>query len=100
MIIERMIQQVIPGKWAELEAIEPKFNAVETRLGYPPKRRYRCLVGGLTTNTLIIEREWESMAAMEAVYGKAFVDPEHQALTAELDSIIKSTRVELYMPLS
>jgi len=99
MIIERMIQQIIPGKWADLEAIDPKFNAVEVRLGFPPKRRYRCMVGGPSTDTLIIEREWESLAVMEAVYTKAFADPEHQALNAESISIIASMQTELYMPL-
>lgn len=68
MIIERMIQQIIPGKCAELETIDQKYNAVEARLGYPLKRHYLCLTGGHTTDTLIIEREWDSLAAMEVAY--------------------------------
>jgi hypothetical protein len=27
--IERMTQKVFPGKWADLEVIEKRFNAVE-----------------------------------------------------------------------
>jgi hypothetical protein len=51
-------------------------------------------------NTLIVERQWASMAAMEATYEKAFADPEHQALQKEItSSIIKSAHMELYMPL-
>jgi hypothetical protein len=92
MILERMIQKEIPGKWAELEALDQKYNVVEARLGYPPKRRYRCMVGGHTTDTIIIEREWDSVAAMEAAYSKAFTDPEHQALNAESISIITSVQ--------
>lgn len=99
MIIERMIQQVIPGKWDELKTLDKKYDTVEARLGFPPKRRYQCMVGGHNTNTLIIEREWESMAAMEAVYRKAFEDSENQALGEETHSIIESVQIELYMPL-
>ena len=97
--VERLIQQVRPDKWAELEAIDEKFNAAEARLGFPPKKRYRCYVGGHTTDTLIIERQWPSLAAMEATYEKAFADPEYQKLGAEVASIIKSNQYELYSPL-
>jgi len=97
--IERMIQQVRPDKWAELEEIDKRYTAVESRLGFPPKKRYQCLMGSHESNTLIVERQWASMAAMEATYEKAFADPEEQALTKELWSIIKSTHLELYMPL-
>jgi hypothetical protein len=97
--VERHVQQIRPGKWAELEAIDKKYNTVESRLGFPAKRRYQCYVGGHNINTLIVERQWESMAAMEAVYEKAFADPEYQALEAETVSVIESVQIELYMPL-
>lgn len=97
--VERMIQKVCPDKWAELEEIDKRYDAVESRLGFPPKKRYRCIMGGHDTNTLIIERQWDSLAAMEAAYEKAFADPEHQALNEEVTSIIKSTQLEAYMPL-
>ncbi len=99
VIIERMIQKIRPGKWAELEAIDKKFDVVESRLGYPAKKRYQCIIGGHDTNTLIVERQWESFAAMEATYEKAFADPEHQALGEEMTSIVKRTQLEVYMPL-
>jgi hypothetical protein len=97
--IERMIQKVRPGKWADLEALDQKYNAVEERLGFPPKKRYQCMLGGHDSNTLIIERQWDSMAVMEATYEKAFADSEHQALAAETNSVIKSSQVEVYAPL-
>lgn len=100
IIIEREIQIVRPGKWTELEEIDKKFNMVESRLGFPIKRRYRSLVGGQTTDTLIIERQWESLAAAEAAYEKAIADPEHRGLSAEVHaSIIESAQVEFYLPL-
>ena len=98
--IERMIQKVSPDKWAELDEIDKRYDAVESRLGFPPKKRYRCIMGGHDWNTLILERQWDSLAAMEATYEKAFADPEHQALNEEVTSIVKSTRGEVYMPLS
>lgn len=100
MFVERQIQQIRPGKWADLEVIDKKFNAIEGRLGFPPKRRLRCYVGGHNINTLIIEREWDSLTLMEAAYLKTFADPEWQALGAEFDAIAESTQYELYFVLS
>lgn len=97
--VDRMIQQVRPDKWEELEKIDKRYNAVESCLGFPPKKRYHCMIGSHDTNTLIIERQWDSLAAMEAAYEKAFADPEHQALQKEITSIIESTQTEVYMPL-
>ena len=98
--IERMIQKIYPGKWTELEEIDKKYNAVESRLGFPPtKKRYQCMIGGHDSNTLIIERQWDSLATMEATYEKAFADPELQALQKEGTSIIESSLIEVYAPL-
>jgi hypothetical protein len=98
IVVERLIQQVRPDKWAELEALDAKYQIVESRCGFPSKKRYRCFVGGDNTNALIIERQWESLAALEAAYEKAFSDPEWQALGAESVPIIESDRHELYAP--
>jgi hypothetical protein len=97
--VERLIQQVRPGKWADLAALDKKYNSVESRLGFPAKKRYQAIIGGHTTDTLIIERQWPSMAAMEAAYEKAFADPEWQAMGVEAAAVIKSNQYELYMPL-
>jgi len=97
--VERHIQQIRPSKWAELEAIDKKYNTVESRLGFPSKKRYRCYLGGHNLNTLIVERQWESLAAMEAMYEKAFADPAYQALEAESAPVIESVQIELYAPL-
>ena len=100
IVVMREIQRICPGKENDLEKIDKRFNALESRLGFPPnKKRYRCLVGGHDTSTIIIEHQWDSLAALEAVYEKAFADPEWQALGAQLDSIIESSQVELYTPL-
>ena len=99
MILERMIQHIFPGKWAELEAIDKKYNAVEARLGFPVKKRYQLLTGSHPTGTLVIERQWPSLAAFEEVNMKGLADPEYQALGQEGASIIKSMYWEIYMPM-
>ena len=97
-ILHRQIQQVRPGKWDDLHEIDKRFDVVERRLGFPAnKKRYRCYFGAHTLNTLIVEYEWESMAAMEATLVKAMADPEWQSLGAEVETIIKSNQMELYM---
>lgn len=97
IIIERLIQEIRPDKWAELEVLNQKYDDVEARLGYPAKKRMRSLAGPLNVNTLIIERQWESLAKMEATNELAQADPEYQALGAESISVIKSNRWELYL---
>jgi hypothetical protein len=99
IVVERQIQKIYPDKWAELEKIDKKYDGVEGRLGFPPKKRYRCMFGLHDTDTLIIERQWESLAAMEAAYDKGAADQELQALWAEGTSIVRSTQFELYGPL-
>jgi hypothetical protein len=99
MILERQIQKIYPDKWEELEKINKRNTAVEKRIGFPPKRRYQGFAGNHGTDTLIIELEWESFAAMEAAYEKILADPEHQALQKEVGSIVKSNRWELYFVL-
>ena len=100
VIIERQIQMVRSGKWAELEELDKKFTAVENDLGFPVKRRCRSLIGGLTTDALIIERQWESFAVLEATYEKALTNPEHQALSEEAGLIVGSQQIEFYVPLA
>lgn len=97
--VERQIQKIRAGKWAALDEIEKRFAAVESRYGFPPKKRYQCVFGGCDTNTLIIERQWDSFAAMEAAYENVFQDAEHKALMAEVLEIVESQQIEVYTPL-
>ncbi len=97
MLLEREVQQVKPDKWEQLDALDKKYNAIESRLGFPPKKRLRCYIGRHDNSTLVIEREWESLAAMEAAYMKVMVDPAWQALTAPFNEIITSAKTEVYL---
>ena len=100
VIIERQIQRVRSGKWTELEGLDKKFTPVESHLGFPARRRCRSLVGGLTTDILIIERQWESFAALETAYEKALTNAEHRALSEEAELILESQQIEFYLPLA
>lgn len=97
--IERMTQKIYPGKWAELEEIDKRFNEVEQRVGFPPKKRLQCVMGSLDQNTLIIERQWDSLAAMESTYEKVMTDPAWQSLGKEIASIVQSSQIEVFTPL-
>ena len=99
MIIERQMQKVRSGKWTELEELDKKFIPVESQLGFPVRRRCRSLIGGLTTDMLIVERQWDSFAALEAAYEKALMNPEHQALSKDVELILESQQIEFYLPL-
>ena len=98
IIVEMMIQEVYPGKWEALAEIDKKFDVVEKRHGFPATKRMSSISGVHNMNTIMIMREWESMAAMESAYESIFTDSEHQALVAETMSIIKNSRMELYSP--
>lgn len=97
--LERMIQKVSSGRFADLEQLDKQFVAAETRLGFPSKKRYQCVAGGHDANTVIVERHWDSLAAMEAKFEEALADLEYQSLSEEVQSIIESTWWELYTPL-
>ena len=98
-VVERITQKIYPEKWAALEELDKRYNEVESRLGFPAKKRYRCIIGGHDLNTLIIERQWDSLALMETAYEKTIVDQEYQDLVQESAAIIKSAQSEVYMPL-
>jgi hypothetical protein len=97
--IERMTQKIYPGKWAELEEIDKRFNEVEQKAGFPPKKRLQCVMGSLDQSMLIIERQWDSLAAMESTYEKVMADPAWQSLSKEVASIVQSSQIEVFTPL-
>jgi hypothetical protein len=97
MFVEREIQQVNPARWEQLEVLDKKYDAIESKAGFPPKRRLRSYIGRLDNSTLVIERDWESLSAMEAAYRKVMVDPEWQVLMPALNEIVTRTHVEIYL---
>jgi hypothetical protein len=94
IVIERLVQHINPEKWAELESLDQQFNQAESQHGFPKKQRKLLISGGDELQTLIIERQWASLAAMEAAYESLLADPAYQALSSA--GVIKDTRMELY----
>ena len=99
-ILERIIHQINPGKWPEVNAMEAEFVKIESPFGFTEKMSFQMLAGGDGANTLVVERQWPSMAAMEAAYGKAMADPGWQSMVAQSSAIIKDTRYELLLVIS
>ena len=95
-IVERMVQEIFPGQNAALDDLDKRYDAIESKLGFPPKKRMWSISGPHPTNTLVLEREWESMAAMETAIEKLFENEGIRALWKEGETIIKSSRIELY----
>jgi hypothetical protein len=96
IILERQIQHIYPDKMPALEALDAEFNKVESRFGFPSKKRYLLLAGPDEINTLVVERQWPSMAAMEATWEKVMADPDWQAVYAKSMGTIRDNRWELY----
>ncbi|MFO7796439.1 MAG: hypothetical protein ACQERB_08590 [Promethearchaeati archaeon] len=98
IVIARLTQKIRPGMWDELDKIDKQFTEIENKLGYPPKKRYRALLGGNPIDTLIIDREWKSLAEMEKVMTKGVLDEDYQKLSSKLDDIIEWARYEIFVP--
>ncbi len=94
MILERLTQKIHPGCWAALEELNKKYDAVEQKHGYPPKRRYQLVLGAGSLDTLVVERDWESMAEWEKHLTEVMQDPDHQKLGEEAIGIIESSQME------
>ena len=61
-------------------------------------RCYWCYAGTLDHGTFVWEREWESMAEMEAAYAKLCADTEARAARARVPSLSEAGPIELYRP--
>lgn len=73
-------------KWAEFEK----------RIGgFPAKKHYNMLSGPESVNTIVWEREWESLGTMEATYMK-IMGGEFDALAGQGQAFMTGERIELY----
>ncbi|MFW9771656.1 MAG: hypothetical protein ACFFFB_17430 [Candidatus Heimdallarchaeota archaeon] len=98
IIIERVIQRIANGKWEELEKLDKQFNELEAHFGFPKKKRFRYMSGAYDTQTLVIERQWQSMALIEKAYVKAFLDSDYQKLSEKIEPIVEWEKIELLIP--
>jgi hypothetical protein len=95
-LLERYVQQLKEGEWDAYMEWEKKWEAIEQRLGgFPTKKHYWAWSGPHNMGTVVWEREWESLSAMEAAYGKEDGDPDFEAMS-DIPSPVASQRIELY----
>jgi len=96
-VVDRHICRVLNGRWDDVLALEKRWDALEARLGgFPPKRRYRQLFGGLGWSTWVWERQWESVEALSAAVERENADPESAALSAPWEGLTENIANELY----
>jgi hypothetical protein len=96
VVMERLIQKVKPDKWAALDEIDKKYDGIESKIGFPTKKRYRSMIGPLDNDTIVVEREWKSMAAMEQAVLGSMGNAELQKLAVQLNDIIVKSWHEVY----
>jgi hypothetical protein len=98
--VERMIQKWNPEAMAAIKSLADKYGDLDAKWGFPPQRHYRCWYGSIPFEYLISEREWESLAVMEATYARAQATPEWAEFAALASKVGESHRAELYEVLS
>nr|MDO8109100.1 hypothetical protein [Candidatus Sigynarchaeota archaeon] len=97
VVLLRLVQKIKSDKWGALDEIDKKYDAIENKLGYPPKKRYRSIAGPLNTDTIVIEREFKSMAVLEELQMKSWGSSEIQKLMQETLNIIEKQWMEIYI---
>lgn len=99
-ILERHILRIRDGRWDDMLALEKRWDALEARVGgFPAKRRYRPLFSELGLSTWVQEREWESLADMEAAYARLGAEPESRDMQAQHTELSENISGEVYMVL-
>jgi hypothetical protein len=96
MVMERCMQKVI-GSFEDVVALEKEFDEIEAKMGnVPTKRRYWAGYGGLDFLTMVWERDWESMAALEAYNEKTMEDPAWKPMFEKAGKVFGDSHREIY----
>jgi hypothetical protein len=100
-IIERRVMK-LHGTFEAFQEQEKRWEALEKRVGgFGPKKHYQLFSGSEDRGTIVWEREWESLATMEAAYGRTFDTDELKAeIHAAMAAIVTTERLEIYTILS
>ena len=90
--------KVLPGKMAEAQEVEKREKAVWNRLGLNlvVKNYFPFACQGDRMHTLVYQTEFDSLAAITELGGKAGADPEMPAIAAKWDEVLDSRIVEFY----
>ena len=100
-IIERHIQTLHTSDIDVYKTWEKGFEAADIKAGgFPRKRHFQVVSGRDAQGTVIWEREWESVSAMDAAYAKYAGIPEVQELFKRGRSVIEHEFCEIIYPVS
>jgi hypothetical protein len=91
VVVLRETRKIVFGKMREYLAQYAKIEARYQALGLPSAR----MLQKMGASTVVLDREWESLAAMEAGLPRAGSDPELIALRPALFELIESSEWEL-----
>ena len=99
-LIVREIMRVLPGKWDEAIKLQKKRVELATKMGSSPFKFFRNMSGqGEWGNTIILEREWDSMAAWETFFDSATKNPRvKKEFIDKWQNITLSHKFEFYTP--
>lgn len=95
-VMERIVQQIPEGKMDAFREWQGKQDVISAPLGFPPLRWYSAIFTAEQSFTVVCEREWASMAELEAVYEKAMADPGYMSHQALWPSMGRSHRMEMW----
>ena len=94
MIMIRDVFRIRPDKMKEAKALVPEIQALNKRLGVPVGRAMTDVTGPYYT--LVLEREFPSLAAWEESLRKIFADPEWQKAYGRFRPMIESGHREIF----
>jgi len=99
-LIWRETMVVAPGKWNEAIGLQKKRTELATQKGSPPFKFYRSISGqGDWSNTIILEREFDSFAAWETFFDGATKNPQIKSeFIDKWQNITQSHKMEFYTP--
>ena len=82
------------GNQGNIREILKKVAVFEEQIGIPHNRCYYPFGSGQSTYTLILEREYDSFAAMEEAYAKQQGAPQMRELWPEWTALFTDSRIE------
>ena len=99
-VMMREILRFLPGKLAEgTKLLEESLALTNKKIGpFPPLKKYTpWLGGGSSINTIIVEVEFDSLTQMAEFFEKTMADPEMMETNRKWETIVESSKEELYM---
>ena len=99
-VIIRETLKFLPGKMAEgTKLLERSLALSNEKIGFSsPVRKYTpWLGGGSSINIIIVEAEYESLTQKEEFLEKSMADPEMMEINRKWETILESSKEELYM---